>query len=116
MASREIQTPADRPPRGEGSGHVPLRSCVGCRRKRPKQELIRLAVDPLGTVILDAPARAPGRGAYLCRDNGVECLKAARRRRSLSRSLRVGENVIDPEVLSDQLAGLVKEEPSSPPP
>ncbi len=96
-------------------GHIPERTCVGCRRKRPKNELIRLVVGAGGAVILDAPALAPGRGAYLCRDTGAECLKAARKRRGLSRTLRVGENVIDHAALSAQLSELAMEEPSFPP-
>ncbi|MGA8014850.1 MAG: YlxR family protein [Candidatus Dormiibacterota bacterium] len=95
--------------------HVPERSCAGCRRKRPKDELVRFAVGASGAVILDAPARAPGRGAYLCRDSGAECLRAARKRRGLSRTLRVGENVIDHAALSAQLNDLAMEEPSFPP-
>jgi hypothetical protein len=90
--------------------HVPLRTCVGCRRRRPSRELVRLVLGASGAVILDIPARAPGRGAYLCRDRGVACLRAAQRRRGLSRSLRVGENVIDPEALGRQLSELGEEE------
>jgi hypothetical protein len=98
------------------SGHrVPLRTCVGCRRRRPRSELVRLVAGVSGAVILDVPARAPGRGAYLCRDQGPACLGAALRRRGLSRSLRVGENVIDPETLGLELRRLVEEEPPSPP-
>jgi uncharacterized protein len=107
--------PADDPPRRPSGGHVAERSCAGCRRKRPKHELIRLAVGASGAVILDAPALAPGRGAYLCRDTGAECLRAARKRRGLSRTLRVGENVIDHPALSAQLGELAMEEPSFPP-
>jgi uncharacterized protein len=92
-----------------------MRRCVGCRRRRLKAELARLAVGETGTVILDVCARAPGRGAYVCRDSGGDCLGAARKRHSLSRSLRVGENVIDWEVLGRQLSALAEEEPPSPP-
>ena len=95
--------------------HVPLRTCVGCRRRRPRHELVRLVAGAAGAVILDIPARAPGRGAYLCRDSGVICLRAAQRRRSLSRSLRVRENDIDPETLGPQLRELAEEDSPSPP-
>lgn len=59
------------------------RTCVGCRRVRPKAELIRLVRRPDGSVGPDAGA--PGRGAYVCRDEG-ECLARARKR--LARALR----------------------------
>jgi uncharacterized protein len=65
----------------------PERSCVGCRERAPKAELLRIVrttegvrVDPLG--------RAPGRGAYVHRDPA--CADAAVRRGALARALRVG--------------------------
>jgi len=107
------------PPEGADEANAaeraPLRTCVGCRRRRPRSELVRLVAGASGAVILDIPARAPGRGAYLCRDSGMDCLRAAQRRRGLSRSLRVGENVIDPETLGHQLSELAEEESPSPP-
>jgi hypothetical protein len=103
-------TAPDGPDGANGLKHVPVRTCVGCRRRRPRGELVRLIAGAAGAVILDTPARAPGRGAYLCRDSGVACLRAAQRRRGLSRSLRVRENDIDPEALGRQLSALAEEE------
>src|SRR4051812_23636388 len=45
--------------------HVPERTCVLTRRKGTKEELIRLALGPDGTVAPDVRARAPGRGAWI---------------------------------------------------
>src|SRR4051812_41773697 len=45
--------------------HVPERTCVLSRRKGTKDELIRLALGPDGTVAPDVRARAPGRGAWI---------------------------------------------------
>ena len=45
--------------------HVPERTCVLSRRKGTKDELIRLALGPDGTVGPDVRARAPGRGAWI---------------------------------------------------
>lgn len=66
---------------------VPVRSCVGCRRVRPKDELLRVAKTPTG-VAADPEARLPGRGAYVCPD--PRCITTARRRgaAALRRSLR----------------------------
>ena len=44
---------------------VPERTCVLTRRKATKEELIRLALGPDGTVAPDVRARAPGRGAWI---------------------------------------------------
>jgi uncharacterized protein len=52
--------------------HLPERSCVACRRKRPQHELLclkrRAGTEPLG-VVIDAQRRLPGRGAYVCLDS-----------------------------------------------
>ena len=45
--------------------HVPERTCVLTRRKGMRDELIRLALGPDGTVAPDVRARAPGRGAWI---------------------------------------------------
>lgn len=46
--------------------HVPLRSCVVCRTKRPKRELVRIVRTTAGEVQVDATGKTNGRGAYLC--------------------------------------------------
>jgi uncharacterized protein len=53
------------PPSSRGDG--PVRTCVACRRVRPRGELARLARTPDG-VRYDRRRRAPGRGANLCPD------------------------------------------------
>jgi predicted RNA-binding protein YlxR (DUF448 family) len=64
---------------------VPLRRCVVCGTQRPKAELIRIARTPEGRLDVDAPPKAPGRGAYVCRT--AECLRKAAQGRPVSRSL-----------------------------
>ena len=53
-----VQSPAPR--------HVPERSCVACRRRRPQAEFIRL-VKVAGLWTQHSGVRS-GRGAYLCAD------------------------------------------------
>ena len=88
----------------------PLRTCAGCRTVRPQPDLLRIAVGPQGLGILDGRGRVPGRGVYLCRSTALECLGRARRRRALTRSLRVGENVMDYEALGAEIASLADQE------
>lgn len=45
--------------------HVPERTCVLTRRSAPRDQLVRLALGPDGTVAPDVRARAPGRGAWI---------------------------------------------------
>ena len=44
---------------------VPIRTCVSCRRKAAKRELLRVVAAD-GGVSADATGRLGGRGAYLC--------------------------------------------------
>ena len=45
--------------------HVPERTCILSRGKAAREELIRLALGPDGTIAPDVRARAPGRGAWI---------------------------------------------------
>jgi len=48
--------------------HVPIRTCIVCRQKKAKSELIRLVIDDDNKLIADIKGRLKGRGAYICRD------------------------------------------------
>lgn len=66
----------------------PVRTCVGCRGRAAKSDLLRVVVDPrTGAVVPDEHARLAGRGAYL--HPVPACLDQAERRRALSRALRL---------------------------
>ncbi len=52
-------------PAQERSQHTPERTCILSRRTAPKEELIRLALGPDGSVAPDVRARASGRGAWI---------------------------------------------------
>ena len=78
----------------------PVRTCVACRRRRPQEDLLRVARRPGGAVLPDAPGtRAEGRGAYLCPD--PECIAQAVRSGRLSRALRLPGTA--PAGLEDEL-------------
>jgi N utilization substance protein A len=63
--------------------HVPIRTCAGCGRKAPKQELVRFVVRD--GVLTHGPAE-PGRGAYTCAR--LACYDRAVARRAFPRLLR----------------------------
>ena len=64
---------------------IPMRQCAGCGEMKPKKELVRVVRSPEGVISLDFRGKAPGRGAYVCPN--LECLRRARKARSLERSL-----------------------------
>ncbi|MFC5647443.1 YlxR family protein [Kitasatospora cinereorecta] len=91
-----------------GRTHVracPERTCVGCRKRAAKHELLRIAAvedacvpDPRGTL--------PGRGAHLHPD--PSCLDLAVRRRAFPRAFRL-QGALDTAVLRtfvEERAGL----------
>jgi predicted RNA-binding protein YlxR (DUF448 family) len=69
-----------------GGRAAPLRTCVGCRIRTVKSELLRLVVVE-GKVVPDPLGRLPGRGASLHPTRS--CLELAERRRAFPRAFRV---------------------------
>lgn len=82
----------------------PTRTCVGCRRRAPASELLRVVAGQHGvegsTVVPDPGCRRLGRGAHLHPDSA--CLALAERRRAFGRALRV-TGVLDTGPLADYL-------------
>lgn len=74
-----------RPELPEAWAGLPIRTCLGCGRKRPKSELVRLVLDAQGQAVMDERQAAQTRGGYLC---GPGCLKAALKRHAFKRAFR----------------------------
>ena len=66
---------------------IPLRKCTGCGEMKPKKELLRILLQPDGTITIDATGKKNGRGAYICRN--IECLEKAVKHKGLEKSLKV---------------------------
>jgi predicted RNA-binding protein YlxR (DUF448 family) len=66
-----------------------VRTCLGCRQRAAKSELLRVVASDRGAgleVVPDPARRAPGRGAHL--HPTPDCLTLALRRRAFPRALR----------------------------
>ncbi len=79
----------DNATRGDG----PVRTCIGCRQRATKRELLRVVAgtgadgqDESWFVVPDPNGTAPGRGAHL--HPTAECLALAERKRAFARALR----------------------------
>lgn len=83
---------------------IPLRRCVGCQEMKPKRELTRVVLSPENLLSVDVTGRKAGRGAYVCKS--IDCLKLARKKKGLDRSLKheVPEPIWDE--LEDEFAKL----------
>lgn len=67
--------------------YIPIRTCLGCGQRKPKEELVRIVVEN-GALMVDKGGKLPGRGAYLCPETA--CISSLRKKkRRLSYSLRV---------------------------
>lgn len=82
---------------------MPLRTCVGCRRKAPKQEMLRIVATKDGRVEIDPVGSMPGRGAYVCfADTCLSSLKVSR----LEKALRINVSTGSVSLVSDVLKAI----------
>lgn len=86
---------------------IPMRQCVGCREMKPKKELVRVVKSPEGEISMDLRGKAPGRGAYVCRN--PECLRKAIRSKALER----GFSAAIPQEVYDRLVTELEAEPDA---
>lgn len=65
--------------------HTPERMCAVCKKRLPKENLIRIAATPGGAEI-DTDGKLQGRGAYLCKDPA--CISKCVKKRMLDRVMK----------------------------
>ena len=82
----------------EGTG--PERTCILTRACRPKEQLIRLALGPDGSIAPDVRARAGGRGAWIGVGRAAfeEAYSKGKLKPTLARALRTTDFVIAPDL------------------
>ena len=85
----------------------PVRTCIGCRKRAAKSELVRVTAgsdaDGRPVVVPDPAATRRGRGAHL--HPRTACYDLAVRRRAFGRALRFGSD-LDSEPVASYLASL----------
>jgi predicted RNA-binding protein YlxR (DUF448 family) len=84
----------------EREAHVPERTCILTRRKGTKNELIRLALGPDGSVHPDVRARAPGRGAWIgvTRADLDDANARGKRRAALQRAFKTNDVTVSADL------------------
>src|SRR4051794_40509600 len=84
-----MRQPAQHPKRSlarpEGSVRTSNRTCVGCRQRAPRQELVRLVLID-GRPAVDTGRRLPGRGASI--HPSAACVAQAMKRSAFARAFR----------------------------
>jgi hypothetical protein len=68
---------------------IPMRTCIGCQEKKPKNDMVRVAFYE-GNLEVDRTGKAKGRGVYLC-DN-CECIKTAVKKKAFNRCFKTNFN------------------------
>lgn len=94
---------AGRPPRPRK--HVPERRCILSAEHGARQDLIRLALGPDGTVLPDLRAKAGGRGAWIGVDRAAleSAMAKGKLKGALARAFKTGEFNV-PADLPDRIA------------
>jgi predicted RNA-binding protein YlxR (DUF448 family) len=87
--------------------HVPLRTCIACRERHPKRELIRIVRRPDGTLDIDPKGKLAGRGAYLCRNR--QCWEEALQPGRLSQALKCQVSAEDVAALNELALARIEE-------
>lgn len=87
--------------------HIPLRSCIACKERLPKRELIRIVRTPEGTIEIDPKGKRSGRGAYLC--HNWQCWDMALEPRRLSQALKCQASAQDVAALKTLALSLINQ-------
>lgn len=83
----------------------PIRTCIGCRGRAGRDQLLRLVWDPAQRrPVLDRTRTAPGRGANIHPDPA--CWDLAVRRRAIARALRIDAVAAESVWAAAEAAGL----------
>ena len=75
---------------------VPLRVCIGCQKKVPKKDLIRIVRTPEDTVEVDFKGKRSGRGTYIC--PSIDCLGQAVKGKRIEKNL---QHPVSPEIITE---------------
>jgi uncharacterized protein len=86
---------------------TPQRSCISCREKKDKRDLVRL-VSNSNVVEIDSSGKKTGRGAYLC--SRFECWDLGLKQNRLDHALRTRLNPENRQALLEYAGSLPKKE------
>ena len=88
------------------SSAEPARTCIGCRKKTTKWELVRLVRNQDGRISVDESGKNPGRGAYVCLN--PQCIDLALTSKKLNKVLKTNVTLTDIEALKQALSNLMQ--------
>lgn len=77
--------------KGQKERKVPERTCIACRNKAAKIDMVRIVRLDNGTASVDESGKIRGRGANLCEN--IDCFDKATRIGAIERSLELGKKL-----------------------
>ena len=83
---------------------IPQRTCMGCRDKKEKKELIRIVKNNENEISIDRTGKKEGRGAYICDD--IQCLEKVIKSKRLEKALDIKIS----EEIYENLRGVILEQ------
>lgn len=103
-------SPTPTPPLKGRGDHVPERKCILSGRHDERDNLIRLALGPDGSVAPDVRARAPGRGAWIGVDRETleQALAKGKLKGALARAFKTSDLTI-PEDLGERTEAALRQ-------
>lgn len=69
---------------------IPMRTCVMCKNKTDKRQLLRIVRTPEGMIEFDPTGKKNGRGAYLCKQEA--CINNIRNVKKIAATLEISPN------------------------
>ena len=83
-----------------------MRTCIGCRESKPKQDMIRIACYE-GEIAVDVTGRAKGRGVYICKDPA--CLEKAKKTGAVKRGFKMNFDDSDLDRVYEELSQVMED-------
>jgi len=83
--------------------YIPMRKCICCQTRFPKNELMRIAKTDSGYAP-DPKSKLTGRGAYICKKD--ECIFALEKKNALSRAFKEKVSKESYEKLTEELKNI----------
>jgi uncharacterized protein len=96
---------AEQSEEGDVAASGPLRRCLVSRQVRPKAELLRFVVGPVGRLIVDLAERLPGRGLWLTPHRDI--VESAVAKGLFAKA--AGQRVVVPGELADDVERLLRQ-------
>lgn len=80
---------------------TPMRTCVMCKTKTDKRQLLRIVRTPEGKVEFDPTGKKNGRGAYLCSKD--ECVNSVKNIKKISAALEAEATAQELEKVTEEI-------------